>query len=228
MSKKEFVWAIDENGKPCKCTAKPENRGKRNCKHRFHQEPGQNTSDFFKEHGLNMAVCGDPSDPIEEIHPLDTQSEEDRINAYASKIDEICGTHVTEENYNDVILGLTPEQLDALNKVGFEAAPEFSLPITDEMYNETNVSNKIYFSELPDYGIGGKKTAMRDMFGSIGSVPSFVEEYDIEGNYRNGLSARDYFEKQFSTRGSQIAKTVSVSAPGHAVYIGQKLKVCDD
>lgn len=219
MSKKEFVWAIDENGKPCKCTAKPENRGKRNCKHRFHQEPGQNTSDFFKEHGLNMAVCGDPSDPIEEIHPLDTQSEEDRINAYASKIDEICGTHVTEENYNDVILGLTPEQLDALNKVGFEAAPEFSLPITDEMYNDTNVSNKIYFSELPDYGIGGKKTAMRDMFGSIGSVPSFVEEYDIEGNYRDGLSARDYFEKQFSTRGSQIAKTVSVSAPGHSARL---------
>ena len=30
MAKKDYVWAIDENGKPTKCTAAPENRGKRN------------------------------------------------------------------------------------------------------------------------------------------------------------------------------------------------------
>lgn len=46
----DWVWAVDESGKPCKCYAKPENRGKRNCNHKFHQENGQTKEDFFKEH----------------------------------------------------------------------------------------------------------------------------------------------------------------------------------
>lgn len=52
----DFVWAIDEDGKPCKCKAKPENRGKRNCKHRFHQEPGQSKEEFLKEHGVSTSI----------------------------------------------------------------------------------------------------------------------------------------------------------------------------
>ena len=66
------------------------------------------------------------------------------------------------------------------------------------------------------------------MFGSVGAVPSFDSEYQVDSNYRDGLSQREYFEKMFSVRDSQINKTVSISAPGHAVYVGQKLKVCDD
>ena len=38
---KDFVWAIDENGKPCKCFALPENRGKKNCKHKFIKTKGK-------------------------------------------------------------------------------------------------------------------------------------------------------------------------------------------
>ena len=51
-SKRDAVWAIDEDGKPCLCYAKPENRGKRNCRHRFHQEPGESAKDFFEKHNL--------------------------------------------------------------------------------------------------------------------------------------------------------------------------------
>lgn len=207
---KDFVWAIDEDGKPCKCTAKPENRGKRNCKHKFHQETGQSTSDFFKQHGISVNT---KTETVKE-----SVSEQD-VNELASKIDEICGTHVTEDNYNEVIQNLSPEQLDNLNKIGFEAAPQFSLPVSDDMYDDVNVSNKIYFAELPDYHIGGKKNAIRDMFGSIGAVPSYVDDYDVESNYRDGLSQREYFEKMFSVRDSQINKTVSVSAPGHTARI---------
>ena len=45
---KEYVWAIDNEGKLTKCTAKPENRGKRNCKHKFHSKPGESNKDFLK------------------------------------------------------------------------------------------------------------------------------------------------------------------------------------
>lgn len=33
---RDYVWAIDENGEPCKCYASPENRGKGKCNHSFH------------------------------------------------------------------------------------------------------------------------------------------------------------------------------------------------
>lgn len=219
---KNWVWAIDENGKPCKCTAKPENRGKKSCKHQFHQEPGQSTAVFFKQHGLDV---------LEDNSKTDSISDQE-INDLASRIDSICGAHVTEENYEDVIKTLTPEQLDQLNKIGFEAAPQFSIPVTDEAYDEVNISNKIYFAELPDYHIGGKKNAIRDMFGSVGAVPSFDSEYQVDSNYRDGLSAREYFEKQFSVRDSQINKTVSVSKPGataRVLFYGlSDMQVIDD
>ncbi len=38
---KEFVWAIDEDGKPCKCYALPENRGKGRRPHKFHAEENE-------------------------------------------------------------------------------------------------------------------------------------------------------------------------------------------
>lgn len=48
MSNGSFVWAIDENGKPTKCYAEPENRGKRNCKHKYHQTDGQDLNEFME------------------------------------------------------------------------------------------------------------------------------------------------------------------------------------
>lgn len=218
---KEFVWAVDENGKPCKCFAKPENRGKRNCNHKFHAKPGQSSSEFFKEHGILKSISlKKKEDFVDDNQSSSKEISQQEIDELANKIDQICGCRVTEENYNEVINSLTPEQLDALNKVGFEAAPSFSLPVTDEEYDEVNIGNKIYFANLPDYKIGGKAKAMKEMFGSIGPVPAYGgEEYEISGNYRDGLSARDYFEKQFSTRGSQISKVVAVSKPGHCARL---------
>ena len=202
---KEFVWAVDENGKPCKCYAKPENRGKGKCNHQFHASPGQSAKEFLEEHEIQVAS------PIKENEEMSQQE----IDFLALKLDEICGEKVTEGNLEEIMNKLSPEQLDQISKIGFDAAPAFSLPITDEMYDEINVTNKIYFAELPDYHIGGKKNAIENMFGSIGSVPiSFDGTLEIEGNYRDGLSSEEYFNKMFSTRGSQIQKTVAVSSPG--------------
>lgn len=209
-SSKAFVWAIDEDGKPCKCYAKPENRGKRNCKHRFHQEPGESAKDFFEKHKMRTTPEA----------PADESISQDEIDDYATKIDEICGTHVTPENYAEVIESLTPEQLDSLNKLGFDAAPKFSLPITDESFEEVNLSNKIYFSELPNYGIGGKVKAMNDMFGSVGDVPVYGgETSNISSNYKTGLNSKEYFEKQFGVRGSEVQKTRLVSDPGYTARL---------
>lgn len=204
---REFVWAVDEDGKPCKCYAKPENRGKRNCNHKFHAKPGQDAKEFLAEHSIKIKE--------DVTFKENEEMSQDEINSFASKLDEICGEKVTEENFEEVLNKLTPEQLDQVSKLGFEAAPAFSLPITDEAYNEVNLSNKIYFAELPDYHIGGKKNAIENMFGSIGQVPITSEtSVNIEGNYRDGLSSEEYFNKMFSTRGSQIQKVIAVSKPG--------------
>lgn len=37
---KEYVWAMDSSGAPCKCYAKPENRGKGKCHHYCHADKG--------------------------------------------------------------------------------------------------------------------------------------------------------------------------------------------
>ena len=225
---KEFVWAIDENGKPCKCFALPENRGKKNCKHKFHQDKGESAHAFFSRYGIHQS---------EQANVEYEQSEkisQKEIDAYAKRIDEICGQHVTDKNYAEVIEKLSPEQLAELSRIGFEAAPQFSLPISDEHYGEENYNNKIYFSTLPDYKIGGKTKALQEMFGSIGSVPTVDgETYDIgKSNYRDGLTPRQYFEKQFSTRNSQINKSVSTYKPGetarYCFYGLADLKAVDD
>lgn len=50
----EGVWAIDENGKPTICKAKPENRGKRKCNHRFHMSPDETKEEFFKKYMFDI------------------------------------------------------------------------------------------------------------------------------------------------------------------------------
>lgn len=222
----DWIWAIDENGKPTKCKAKPENRGKRNCKHLAHAERGEDISSLMERFSVSQETL--EREMSKDSQPI-TQEE---VDDFASQLDEICGTRVTMENYEEVLRNLTPQQIDKLNRLGFEAAPAFSLPITDEMYDEVNTSNKIYFSELPDYKIGGKKQAITSMFGTVGTVPTKDGEYVIQGNYRDGLNPEEYFQKQFSTRGSQIQKTVAVSKPGAAArklfYGLSDMEVIDD
>ena len=225
---KDFVWAIDKDGKPTKCTAKPENRGKGTCNHIYHADRGMSYKEFSEEYNnmsLEELLNGTTAQTREEPREYQDGYSQDEINDLASRLDAIAGVKVTEENYEEVIKSLSADQLDEINKLGFEAASAFSLPVTDEMYDEINQSNKIYFSELPNYHIGGKKKAIQDMFGSIGPVPVQDGDSEIESNYRDGLSAREYFEKQFSSRGSQVQKTVSVSRPGHAIYVEQEVTV---
>lgn len=81
----DFVWAIDEDGKPCKCKAKPENRGKRNCKHRFHQEPGQSKSEFLKEHGISISIF--EAEKVEVLPYRMTEEEKDNLLKIEKKKD---------------------------------------------------------------------------------------------------------------------------------------------
>lgn len=46
-----FVWAIDEDGKLSKCYARPENRGKGSCKHKFHAQEGETVRELFNHFG---------------------------------------------------------------------------------------------------------------------------------------------------------------------------------
>lgn len=225
----DFIWAIDENGKPTKCKAKPENRGKRNCKHLFHGNVGEELNDFIERYSLNEnEIKKSFKEKEEDIEYGASQSE---IESWASQLDEIAGEKVTMDNFDEVISRMSPEQLDQINRIGFDAAPAFSLPITDEKFDEEKINNDIYFADLPDYGIG-KASAMNDMFGSIGMVPTSSGNTEINSNYRDGLSDDEYFEKQFSTRGSQVQKTITVAAPGHVareVFYGMSsLEAIDD
>lgn len=47
-NKREFVWALDEQGNPCKCYASPENRGKGRCKHTAHVKQGESINSLKK------------------------------------------------------------------------------------------------------------------------------------------------------------------------------------
>lgn len=91
----DWVWAIDEDGKPCKCTAKPENRGKRNCKHRFHAAVGESQKDFFKKFG----VSGEQAFTTENNIEVPDITMED-LPDYNDKIKELI--NVTDNSSNDL------------------------------------------------------------------------------------------------------------------------------
>lgn len=87
----DWVWAIDEDGKPCKCTAKPENRGKRNCKHRFHAAPGESQKDFFKKYGIGnpqQAFTTENNVEVPDITSEDLPDYTDMINNIVTITDD--------------------------------------------------------------------------------------------------------------------------------------------
>lgn len=102
---KDWVWAIDENGKPCKCTAKPENRGKRNCKHRFHAAVGESQKDFFKKYGLaadtQQAFEVDDNSKLPDITVEDLPDYKDMIKSLV---------HITDDSANS-------GYVDSINKM---------------------------------------------------------------------------------------------------------------
>lgn len=211
------VLAVDESGGLSYCTAAPEDRGRGRCNHVNHQEEGQTTAEFVDM--VEKMIAQDGENKFDETDAPE-QVPQDVVESYADRIDAIAGRRVTMDNFEEVLNTLTPQQIQELNKVGFDAAPEFSLPITDGEYHEKDLENKLHFATLPEYGIAGKMTAIQQMFQGVGEVPSSDGVVDIKGNYQDGLTPSEYFEKEFSARSASIAKSVSVSKPG---YIARKL-----
>lgn len=210
------VMALNENGNLTYCTVAPEERGKGRCNHISHQNDNESIEDFVSRINSNITV-------EEEIIPDETPPEhmgQEEIDSHATEIDRIAGVKVTMDNFDEVLSTLTPQQIQEITKIGFEVAPEFSLPISDENYNDEDQDNNLYFATLPSYGIAGKTTAIQQMFDKVGVVPSEDGEVDIQSNYKDGLSPSEYFEKYFSARSASIAKSVSVALPG---YIARKL-----
>lgn len=101
MAKREAVWAIDEDGKPCLCYAKPENRGKRNCRHRFHQEPGESKDEFFKKFRVDSTPASTGSSYIDsEIssYSMDDLPElTDQIRGIVSPVDCSANENISEK-----------------------------------------------------------------------------------------------------------------------------------
>ena len=208
------VLALNKDGALTFCTVLPEDRGKGRCNHVAHQAEGQSKKDFIDsisneilEEKENEVVIDEELPEIEEI----SQSEIDIIR---DRIEEIAGCKVTEDNLIEVLTNLSPEKARQINEIGFEAAPEFSLPISDKDYGKENIDNKLYFSNLPDYGIAGKSKAIEAMFNQVGEVTTVNGRETINGNYREGLDPEDYFKLQFSAMKASISKTVDVAKPG--------------
>lgn len=82
------------------------------------------------------------------------------------------------------------------------------------------MKNKLYFANLPAYGISGNNDAIRQMFDKVGSTPILGGEFKIEHSYEEGLTPHEYFQRQFMARNALINKSVSTAKPG---YVARKL-----
>lgn len=210
------VMAMNESGQLTYCSVPPEERGRGRCNHVAHQEEGQTVEEFVEE--VNNRIAVEEEKVLDESPSEEMTTEE--IDSYAKKIDEIAGTKVTMENFEEVLASLPPEKIQEITRIGFSVAPEFSLPISDENYEQADEDNNLYFASLPTHGIAGKASAIQQMFDKVGPVPSTNGVVDIQSNYREGLKPSEYFEKHFSARSASIAKSVSVAKPG---YTARKL-----
>lgn len=218
------VLALNTEGNITYCTVEPENRGKGRCNHIAHQNQGESVEDFIErinEKQIELSHKKISSDNYKEIS-------QDEIDFLAKKIDEIAGEKITLDNFKDVISKLTPDQISEITKLSFEAAPEFSLPITDENYGDENVKNKLYFANLPAYGIGGNMASIKQMFEKVGDVPTLDDDVHIEHSYKEGLTPKEYFARQFGARDALINKGVSTSKPGFCIYENSIVEIKDE
>lgn len=221
------VLALNSNGQITYCSVPPELRGVGRCNHIEHQNPGEPAEDFIERINEKQSQITKSLDNKQTKDKMFVQSSNEigqsQINAYAARIDEIAGEKVTPENFHEVMSRLTPEQIAEISRVGFDAAPEFSLPIADERYEDENMKNKLYFANLPAYGIAGNKDAIAQMFDKVGSTPTLDGPYEIDRSYREGLTPHQYFQRQFSSRDAMINKSVGTAKPG---FTARKLFYC--
>ncbi len=228
MAKK--VLALNTEGNITYCSVEPENRGKGHCNHIAHQNPGESIEDFVnrideKQKALQLEKELNESEEKEKLESHEKISQE-KIDELASKIDEIAGEKLDLDNFKKILNKLTPEQMNEIVSLSFDAAPKFSLPISDERYEDENIKNKLYFANLPEYGIGNT-SAIKQMFDKVGDVPTLDGIKSIENSYENGLTPEEYFTAQFGARDALINKGVSTSKPGYCIWENSNVQIKD-
>ena len=230
------MLALNDQGMMTYCTVDPELRGTGKCNHIAHQGVDESAAEFV-ERVNNDASIFDKKENVgvtkEEIDSAidtseDTSEEisQEEIDNYASRIDEIAGTKVTEDNYEEVMSKLTPDQVSEITNIAFDAAPKFSLPVSDEDYEDVQTSVNIEFAQLPKYGIAGNQGSIEQMFENVGQTPIIGGDIiDVNNSYKEGLTPHEYFAREFSARDAMVSKTVAVSRPGYSVWRNQKVLV---
>lgn len=221
------MLALNNEGNLTFCTVSVENRGKGRCNHVEHQNFNESIEKFVERISIKQKELFEKnsSDYIEQDNHKEISQKE--INVLADAIDEIAGEKITIDNYKEKISVLSPDKISEITKLSFEAAPVFSLPITDENYDDENMKNKLYFANLPAYGISGNMSSIKQMFDKVGSVPTLGEDVEIQHSYKQGLTPGEYFARQFGARDALINKGVSTSKPGFCIYEDSLVEIKD-
>lgn len=212
------VLALNTDGNLTYCSAPEEMRGKGRCNHVDHQGKDESSEDFLNRISSKIGENQEEKTDKKETKQLDSIGEisQEEINKLALIIDGIAGVRVTSENWKSVLNDLEPEKISQIVGLAFDAAPKFSLPISDEHYKDENYANQLYFANLPEYGIAGNKPSLVQMFEEVGNTPTLDGEYYIDKSYKEGLNPEQYFMRSFGARAAMIAKNVSTAAPGYS------------
>lgn len=220
------VLALNVNGDITYCVSPPELRGTGRCNHVTHQTEEETPEEFINR--INF----EQDNEIDKSKNVGKQAEEigqDEINALAKEIDRIAGCKVTTENFHEVVKKLTPEQISEIANIGFNAAPIFSLPIREEEYEDQNVKNKLYFTNMYKYGVGGNASAIAQMFVRAGASPTHKGKIeDVESSYAEGLTPDEYFARQYYARVAMITKGVGTSKPGYCISEDSQVIIVED
>lgn len=231
------VLALEKDGVTISyCTSPIELRGIGRCNHLAHQNDGETPEEFLKRIDTiinenqrkieNNDSKNDGDSKNKELNPNERvdlrkhrEISQKEIDTMAKQLDDICGVHITPDNWKEVFSKLDGDKMHQIVKLGFSAAPEFSLPISDVKYEDENIKNKIYFANLPEYGIAGNKDAIKQMFEKVGNTPTLDGKgYEINHSYEQGLTPKEYFERQLSARDAGINKSVSTAKPGYCIW----------
>lgn len=217
--------ALTKDGRMTYCSAPPEKRGQGRCNHLEHQNEGESEAEFLVRISDEMITeTQTPSEDKFQSHTLIERSDnpddyheitQEEIDQFASQLDELAGQKLTLDNFEEVLNSLPAEKIYEIASIGFKAAPMFSLPITDENFDEKLEDNLIYFSDLARMGIAGKEDAVAQIFGELGDIRSVDNGVrTIHKSYLDGISEEDQFHDIMTARDNQIQKSVATSKPG--------------
>lgn len=207
------TWAANKDGVLEMCYSLPENMGKGRCPHVAHMQENESYEEFLDR--VNELIelqeqCGDK----EELVEISNKDQSFYAKMKGKELDEIFGQKVTMENFQELYYELPIEKKHEVAQLCFDASEHFSLPIEGLDDDGNDLTDQMYFANMYKRGIGGKATAINQLFREVGNVPSFDGSVEIKGNYKDGLTPDQYFDKMFSTRMAAMSKTVDVAMPG--------------